>query len=134
MPFDRHGMTPDIVINPHAIPSRMTVGQLLENVLGKHATFNGTPIENRDIDEIARLGGTDTMTLRTTGDTVQAEVTMGIVYYMGLKHQAADKVYVWSKLKGPKSFLRRKPISGRPKGGGLRFGEMEYDCLVAHVA
>ena len=137
MPFDRHGMTPDIIINPHAIPSRMTVGQLLENVLGKHAalkgTFvDGTPFGERDIDEIARLGDTDTMTLGTTGEIVQTKITMGIVYYMALKHQAADKVYVRSH--GPKSILSRQPISGRSKGGGLRFGEMEYDCLVAHGA
>ncbi len=137
MPFDKHGMTPDIIINPHAIPSRMTVGQLLENVLGKHAamkgTFvDGTPFVERDIDEIVTLGDTDTMILGTTGEMVQTSITMGIVYYMALQHQAADKVYV--RLQGSKSILSRQPISGRSKGGGLRFGEMEYDCLVAHGA
>lgn len=137
MPFDKDGITPDIIINPHAIPSRMTVGQLLESVLGKSAcmsgTFvDGTPFIDRDVDKIAQMGDTERLTLGTTGEMVQTPVAMGIVYYMALRHQAEDKVYVRSS--GPKSILSRQPISGRSKNGGLRFGEMEYDCLISHGA
>ncbi len=135
LPFDRNGITPDIIINPHAIPSRMTVGQLLESVLGKSAAMSGdfvdgTPFVRHEAAVLA--GDTEVLTLGTTGETVETPIAMGIVYYMPLKHQAADKVYVRSA--GPKSIMSRQPISGRSKGGGLRFGEMEYDCLIAHGA
>ncbi len=135
MPFNADGITPDVIINPHAVPSRMTVGQLLESALGKAAvvrgTFvDGTPFVERDLTDLR--GDTETLTLGTTGEMVETPVAMGIVYYMALKHQAADKVYVRSS--GPKSIMSRQPISGRSKGGGLRFGEMEYDCLIAHGA
>ena len=140
MPFTSSGMTPDIIINPHAIPSRMTVGQLLEGVLGKHSamtgTFeDGTPFlrkNKKELEDIVSMNDTEQVTLGTTGESVKIPVAMGIVYYMALKHQAADKMYVRSA--GPKSIMSRQPISGRSKGGGLRFGEMEYDCLVAHGA
>ena len=135
MPFDSNGITPDIVINPHAIPSRMTVGQLLESVLGKSAAISGDFVDGTPFvrhEAAVRANDTEVMTLGTTGETVENPVAMGVVYYMPLKHQAADKVYVRSA--GPKSIMSRQPISGRSKGGGLRFGEMEYDCLVAHGA
>ncbi len=135
MPFNKDGIVPDIIINPHAIPSRMTVGQLLEGMLGKSAAMegsfvDGTPFIRQDIHNT--MPDTETLTLGTTGEMVETPVAMGMVYYMALKHQAADKVYVRSS--GPKSIMSRQPISGRSKGGGLRFGEMEYDCLVAHGA
>lgn len=135
MPFDKDGITPDIIINPHAVPSRMTVGQLLESVLGKSAcmsgTFvDGTPFIDRDVDAIAQMGDTDRLIMGTTGEMINTPVAMGIVYYMALRHQAEDKVYVRSS--GPKSIMSRQPISGRSKNGGLRFGEMEYDCLISH--
>ena len=140
MPFTRLGVVPDIIINPHAIPSRMTVGQLLESALGRGAAMSGhfedgTPFlrsSMKELHEILEKGDTEEVTLGTTGESVQTPVAMGIVYYMALKHQAADKVYVRSA--GPKSIMSRQPISGRSKGGGLRFGEMEYDCLIAHGA
>jgi DNA-directed RNA polymerase beta subunit len=137
MPFNKDGMVPDIIINPHAIPSRMTVGQLIESAMGKSAAkmgrfVDGTPFVRQSIGEITAASETETMTLGTTGEVVETPVTMGIVYYMALKHQAADKAYVRSS--GPKSIMSRQPISGRSKGGGLRFGEMEYDCLIAHGA
>lgn len=135
MPFNKDGIVPDIIINPHAIPSRMTVGQLLEGMMGKSAAMqgsfvDGTPFVRQDIHDT--MQDTETLTLGTTGEMVETPVAMGMVYYMALKHQAADKVYVRSS--GPKSIMSRQPISGRSKGGGLRFGEMEYDCLVAHGA
>ena len=138
MPYSpKDGMSPDIIINPHAIPSRMTVGQLIEGVMGKSAAMSGTfvdgtPFVRRSVGEMTKLGETETLIMGTTGEMVQTPITMGIVYYMALKHQAADKIYVRSS--GPKSIISRQPISGRSKGGGLRFGEMEYDCLVAHGA
>ena len=138
MPFTSQGITPDIIINPHAIPSRMTVGQLLEGILGKHSAVSGnfedgTPFlrsNMKDLDEVLKMSDTECVTLGTTGELVQTHVAMGMVYYMALKHQAADKMYVRSA--GPKSIMSRQPISGRAKGGGLRNGEMEYDCYIAH--
>jgi DNA-directed RNA polymerase beta subunit len=137
MPFNKDGMCPDIIINPHAIPSRMTVGQLLESMLGKYAAISGTfvdgtPFVRHSVDNLIKYSETEVMTLGTTGEVVETPVTMGMVYYMALKHQAADKAYV--RASGSKSIMSRQPISGRSKGGGLRFGEMEYDCLIAHGA
>ena len=137
MPFTEQGITPDIIINPHAIPSRMTVGQLIESVLGKAGCItgdfvDGTPFLGRDIHDILKTKDTETMMLGTTGELIETPIAIGVVYYMALKHQAADKVYVRSS--GTKSLMSRQPISGRSKGGGLRFGEMEYDTLIAHGA
>ena len=140
MPFTLAGITPDIVINPHAIPSRMTVGQLIEGVLGKegcisHSFKDGTPFmrEGREeMKDILLKSDTEKMFMGTTGEMISTPIAMGIVYYMALSHQVEDKVYVRSY--GPTSMMSRQPISGRSKGGGLRFGGMEYDCLIAHGA
>ena len=140
MPFNEDGITPDIIINPHAIPSRMTVGQLIEGVLGKDGCKSwrfkdGTPFlrEGREeMEDILRKSDTERMILGTTGQMISTPIAMGVVYYMALSHQVEDKVYVRSY--GPTSMMSRQPISGRSKGGGLRFGGMEYDCLVAHGA
>ena len=139
MPFNRDGITPDIIINPHAIPSRMTVGQLMESVLGKscciEGTFeDGTPFLRRNMRDILSMKVQDKeqMISGTTGRPICTPIAMGFVYYMALKHQARDKIYVRNT--GSKSLMSRQPISGRSKGGGLRFGEMEYDCLIAHGA
>lgn len=140
MPFTKDGCTPDIVINPHAIPSRMTVGQLIESVLGKACCIqgkfeDGTPFINctkQGIDNLLKNKDTEEMILGITGEEIEQPIVTGFVYYMALKHQAADKVYARSS--GPKSLMSRQPIAGRSKGGGLRFGEMEYDCLIAHGA
>jgi len=154
MPFTcRDGIIPDIIINPHAIPSRMTVGQLIEGVLGKSCamtgTFtDGTPFlrsDKKNLDDIVnntyKYNETEQMILGTTGELIETPVVMGIVYYMALRHQAADKIYVRSNSslksrhsQNSKSIMSRQPIAGRSKGGGLRVGEMEYDCLIAHGA
>ena len=140
MPFNVDGIIPDIIINPHAIPSRMTVGQLIEGVLGKEGCKScrfkdGTPFMREDREEMKDIltkSDTEIMMLGTTGEMISTPIAMGIVYYMALSHQVEDKVYVRSY--GPMSMMSRQPISGRSKGGGLRFGGMEYDCLVAHGA
>ena len=141
MPFtSADGMIPDIIINPHAIPSRMTVGQLIEGVMGKSAAINGTfedgtPFirsNKKDLESVLEMSDTENMIMGTTGELVRTPVAVGIVYYMALKHQAADKMYV--RHTGAKSLMSRQPTSGRSKGGGLRFGEMEYDGLIAHGA
>ena len=147
MPFtSRDGIIPDIIINPHAIPSRMTVGQLIEGVLGKSAAINGTFEDGtpfirsckKELEDIMNMRDTEKMILGTTGEMIQTPIAVGIVYYMALKHQAADKIYVRSKnvssISTRKSIMSRQPISGRSKGGGLRLGEMEYDCFIAHGA
>lgn len=141
MPFTSKGITPDIIINPHAIPSRMTVGQLIEGVLGKACCINGTFEDGtpflrnnmKNIQEMLSIKDTEYVTLGTTGESVRTPIAIGMVYYMALKHHAADKIYVRNSL-GSKSLFSRQPMSGRSKGGGLRFGEMEYDCLIAHGA
>lgn len=140
MCFTADGITPDIIINPHAIPSRMTVGHLIEGILGKSCCItgnfeDGTPFirkNMKDIRDILKLKDTERVILGTTGEIVQTPIAIGVVYYMALRHQASDKVYVRSS--GSKSLMSRQPISGRSKGGGLRIGEMEYDCLIAHGA
>ncbi len=142
MPFTKDGITPDVIINPHAIPSRMTVGQLIEGILGKAAAINGTFEDGtpfvrcnaKNLDDILQMSDTETVIMGTTGEAVDTPVAMGIVYYMALRHQAVDKVYVRPKSSGSRSIMSRQPISGRSKGGGLRLGEMEYDCLIAHGA
>ena len=147
MPFtSRDGIIPDIIINPHAIPSRMTVGQLIEGVLGKSAAINGTFEDGtpfirsckKELEDVMNMRDTEQMILGTTGEMIHTPIAVGIVYYMALKHQAADKISVRSEnvssISTRKSIMSRQPISGRSKGGGLRLGEMEYDCFIAHGA
>ena len=138
MPFNAQGMTPDIIINPHGIPSRMTVGQLLEGVIGKkccikgEGDFDGTPFGKRDISEFLESEESETFYSGFTGKKLSCKVTMSVVYYMSLVHQVADKIYV--RWKGPKNGFSNQPVAGRAKMGGLRFGEMEIDGLLARGA
>lgn len=150
MPFTASGITPDIIMNPLAIPSRMTVGQLIECVLGKECCITGeygdaTPFTMNSIDaankltekicnELPKYGmqphGWETMYNGFTGKQMKARIFMGPTYYQRLKHMVDDKMH--ARARGNLTNLTRQPLEGRAKDGGLRFGEMEKDCMIAH--
>jgi DNA-directed RNA polymerase beta subunit/intein/homing endonuclease len=139
MPFTSNGVKPDIIINPHAIPSRMTIGQLKETVLGKvllelglfgdGTAFN--QLEIKDIcNELIKVGyeahGNELLYNGLTGEQHECSIFMGPVFYQRLKHMVNDKAH--SRSIGPMVNLTRQPAEGRSRDGGLRFGEMERDC------
>jgi DNA-directed RNA polymerase II subunit RPB2 len=145
MPFTSDGVTPDIIINPHAIPSRMTIGQLKETVLGKVLIQlglfgDGTAFGEFDVkdicDELIKVGyeahGNELLYNGLTGEQHECSVFMGPVFYQRLKHMVNDKAH--SRSIGPMVNLTRQPAEGRSRDGGLRFGEMERDCMVSHGA
>tara|TARA_B110000046_G_C13024781_1_gene413281 strand:+ start:3346 stop:6933 length:3588 start_codon:yes stop_codon:yes gene_type:complete len=145
MPVSEEGIVPDIIVNPHAIPSRMTIGQLMECLMGKLCAIHGeqgdaTPFRGASIEEISdrlenygydRLGG-ETLYNGMTGDALPAKVFIGPTYYQRLKHMVLDKQH--SRSRGPVQILTRQPVEGRAREGGLRFGEMERDCIISHGA
>jgi len=145
MPFTRNGVKPDIIINPHAIPSRMTIGQLKETLLGKVLVElglfgDGTSFGDLRVDTISEklleLGyeahGNELMYNGLTGEQIEASIFLGPVFYQRLKHMVNDKQH--SRSIGPMVNLTRQPAEGRSRDGGLRFGEMERDCMVSHGA
>jgi DNA-directed RNA polymerase II subunit RPB2 len=145
MPFTSSGVKPDIIINPHAIPSRMTIGQLKETLLGKVLVQLGLfgdgtsfgKLEVKDIcDELSKVGyeahGNELLHNGLTGEQVECSVFMGPVFYQRLKHMVVDKAH--SRSIGPMVNLTRQPAEGRSRDGGLRFGEMERDCMISHGA
>jgi DNA-directed RNA polymerase beta subunit len=145
MPFTRNGQKPDIIINPHAIPSRMTIGQLKETVLGKVLVElglfgDGTSFGEFDVKDICKylleLGyeshGNELLYNGLTGEQHECSVFMGPVFYQRLKHMVNDKSH--SRSIGPMVNLTRQPAEGRSRDGGLRFGEMEKDAMVSHGA
>ena len=135
MPFTGNGVKPDIIINPHAIPSRMTIGQLKETVLGKVLVQlglfgDGTSFGEFDVGEIRNdllkvgfeCNGNEIMYNALTGEQMECSVFIGPVFYQRLKHMVNDKAH--SRSIGPMVNLTRQPAEGRSRDGGLRFGEM----------
>lgn len=137
MPFTGSGMRPDIIFNPHGIPSRMTIGQLLEGVVGTQCAINGSFFdgtsfnENLDTNAILEMERNNSHELYSgmSGEYMGIH-HLATVYYMPLKHQSKDKVYV--RWVGPNELFSRQPVAGKKKGGGLKFGEMEMDAMISH--
>jgi DNA-directed RNA polymerase II subunit RPB2 len=143
MPFTKDGIVPDIIINPHAIPSRMTIAQLFENVLGKVCCETGNigdgtafnKLDFKSVEEALKKynfdkHGNDILYNGITGEQIHTEIFMGTTYYQRLKHMSCEKIH--SRATGPIVSMTRQPSEGRAAYGGLRFGEMERDCMVAH--
>merc|ERR1712127_165889 len=145
MPFTKEGIIPDIIVNPHAIPSRMTIGHLIETLMGKVACQKGehgdaTPFTTIDVKDIGAAlhdygyhkWGNEVLYNGFTGKKLNTQVFFGPTYYQRLKHMVGDKIH--SRARGPVQLLNRQPMEGRSRDGGLRFGEMERDCQIAHGA
>ncbi|CCJ29126.1 unnamed protein product [Pneumocystis jirovecii] len=147
MPFSESGIQPDIIINPHAFPSRMTIGMFIESMAGKAGALHGliedsTPFifneENTAADyfgkQLIKAGyaynGSETFYSGITGDIMEVEIFVGIVYYQRLRHMVSDKFQV--RTTGPVHSLTHQPVKGRKRAGGIRFGEMERDSIIAH--
>ena len=145
MPFTTSGLVPDIIINPHAIPSRMTIAQLVETILGKACTSlgkygNATPFSDITIDDIGDIlenecdlerNGNEIMYNSRSGEQMKTSIFIGPTYYQRLKHMVNDKIHSRSS-NGPIVLLTRQPAEGRARDGGLRLGEMEVECNWGH--
>jgi len=151
MPFSESGISPDIIINPHAFPSRMTIGMLIESMAGKSGALHGhfqdsTPFsfhDSGDKNAISHFGeqlqaagysyfGSEPLYSGVSGCLMHADLYIGVVFYQRLRHMVSDKYQVRST--GQVNTLTRQPIKGRKKGGGIRLGEMERDSLLSHGA
>jgi DNA-directed RNA polymerase II subunit RPB2 len=144
MPTTASGMVPDIIINPHCIPSRMTIAQLLETLLGKMGREtgclgDGSPFNNVTLEGLTKImrddlgmepAGNEILYNGFTGRQMETSIFMGPCFYQRLRHCSADKMH--SRSSGPLVMLTRQPAEGRAREGGLRFGEMERDCVATH--
>jgi DNA-directed RNA polymerase I subunit RPA2 len=149
MPFSETGIQPDVIINPHAFPSRMTIGMFVESLAGKAGALHGlaqdsTPFQFSEEQtagdffghQLMKAGfnfhGNEPMYSGVTGKEFAADIYLGVVYYQRLRHMVSDKFQV--RTTGPVNALTGQPVKGRSKGGGIRVGEMERDALIAHGA
>ena len=145
MPFTEEGIVPDVIMNPHAVPSRMTIAQLVETLCGKVSTLtgshiDGTPFNKLDIGDITTIlkscgynkHGNEILYNGSTGEPLKVALFMGPAYYQRLRHMVNDKIH--SRSTGPMVTLTRQPSEGRTRDGGFRFGEMERDCILSHGA
>ena len=145
MPYTASGMRPDLIMNPHAVPSRMTIAQLMETMYGKiccekGTLGDGTPYSHLPLgnirEQLLQLGmhpyGNEVLYNGQTGEMMEAEIFMGPTFYQRLKHMVIDKKH--SRARGPIVSLTRQPCEGRSRDGGLRVGEMERDCMISHGA
>jgi len=145
MPFTEDGIRPDLIINPHAIPSRMTIGQIIESLFGKVCTSYGGygdctafQVKGSNFSTYAPMlvkagfhsSGNQILYNGMTGNQLSADIYMGPTYYMRLKHMVKDKINY--RARGPNTVLTRQPVQGRANDGGLRIGEMERDGVLAH--
>ena len=144
MPCTQDGIVPDIIINPHGIPSRMSTGHLIEMITGKTssvlgALYDASPFENEfELENIIDLlktlsyeqNGNEQLINGFTGEIIDSSVYTGVQFYQRLKHMVHDKIQ--SRATGPKTLLERQPTKGRARGGGLRIGEMERDSIISH--
>ena len=146
MPQTASGIVPDIIINPHCIPSRMTIAHLMETLMGRlgaeiGAVGDGSPFTDVSVDGLSRIlrdnlklepHANEILYCGTTGKQMATSIFMGPIFYQRLKHMVDDKIH--SRSSGPLVMLTRQPAEGRARDGGLRFGEMERDCMIAHGA
>lgn len=145
MPFNDYGISPDIIMNPHGFPSRMTVGKMIELISGKAGVLNGsleygTCFGGSKLEDMSKIlvekgfsySGKDMLQSGITGECLQAYIFFGPIYYQKLKHMVLDKMH--ARARGPRAVLTRQPTEGRSRDGGLRLGEMERDCVIAYGA
>ena len=143
MPQTASGIVPDIIINPHCIPSRMTIAHLMETLMGRAgceigALGDGSPFTDVSVAGLSKMlldmglepGSNEILYCGTTGKQLPTSIFMGPIFYQRLKHMVDDKVH--SRASGPLVMLTRQPAEGRARDGGLRIGEMERDCMIAH--